>query len=163
MENDQPIGQEGYCNKNCWLVKNLNRYPYERCQYCDLEFHNCLFLRYQIISMVSMFGICLVAFLIERKISLAVVASSVILIVVNGFFFNKSTENLVRAYFAQKKAKESSEKLVKILQAQEEDLTRFYKLTVGRELRMAELKQKIKKIEGTAEEGKDQQGLPPAV
>jgi uncharacterized membrane protein YraQ (UPF0718 family) len=113
--------------------------------------------------MVSMFGICLVAFLIERKISLAVVASSVILIVVNGFFFNKSTENLVRAYFAQKKAKESSEKLVKILQAQEEDLTRFYKLTVGRELRMAELKQKIKKIEGTAEEGKDQQGLPPAV
>jgi uncharacterized membrane protein YraQ (UPF0718 family) len=113
--------------------------------------------------MVSMFGICLVAFLIERKISLAVVASSVILIVVNGFFFNKSTENLVRAYFAQKKAKESSEKLVKILQAQEEDLTRFYKLTVGRELRMAELKQKIKKIEDVAEEGKSQQKLPPAV
>jgi len=150
MENDQPIGQEGYCNKNCWLVKNLNRYPYERCQYCDLEFHNCLFLRYQIISLVSMLGICLISFLMEGRISLAVVTSSVALIIVNGYFFNKSTERLIRAYFAQKKAKESSEKLAKILQGQEEDLARFYKLTVGRELRMAELKQKIKSMETTS-------------
>jgi len=149
MENDQPIGQEGYCNKNCWLVRNLNRYPYERCQYCDLEFHNCLFLRYQIISLVSMLGICLVSFLMEGRISLAVVVSSVILIVVNGYFFNKSTEKLIKAYFAQKKAKESSEKLAKIFQSQEEELAKFYRLTVGRELRMAELKQQIKKMEET--------------
>jgi predicted signal transduction protein with EAL and GGDEF domain len=85
----------------------------------------------------------------EGRISLSVVVSSVILIVVNGYFFNKSTEKLIRAYFAQKKAKESSEKLAKIFQSQEEELAKFYRLTVGRELRMAELKQQIKKMEET--------------
>lgn len=144
---DPEIGEEGYLNQNCWMVNNTNRSPYGRCRYCDSKFQNCLFLQYQAVSFVSASVLLAVSFLIDRNILTSVAVCIIALIAVNGYFFNRSTDNLIRAYFTEKKARQASEKLTKILQAQEEDLTRFYRLSVGRELRMAELKERIKKLE----------------
>ena len=88
-----------------------------------------------------------ISFLLDGKILTSVAVCIVASIAVNGYFFNRSTDNLIRSYFTEKKARQASEKLTKILQAQEEDLTRFYRLSVGRELRMAELKERIKNLE----------------
>lgn len=141
------IGEEGYLNRNCWMVNNTNRSPYGRCRYCNSRFNNCLFLQYQIMSLVSVSVLLLVSFLLDGKVFTSVVISMVVLVAANGYFFNKSTDNLIKAYFTERKAREASEKLTKILQSQEQDLARFYRLSVGRDLRMAELKQKIREME----------------
>jgi len=78
------IGGCSYLNKNCWLVKNLNYLPYKRCQYCEFKFRHCLFLQYQIISLVllvvsfSLFIFC------EKKLSALVVIVISTLIIVYG-------------------------------------------------------------------------------
>ena len=46
------LGKLEHFNKNCWLVKSLNYAPYKRCQYCELKFRDCLFLHYQIVSLI---------------------------------------------------------------------------------------------------------------
>jgi len=58
---------------------------------------------------------------------------------------------LIRSTMKEVKAKEISEEMVrqrtKELAERNEELEKFYKLTIGREVRMAELKEKIKEIE----------------
>lgn len=103
----EKIGKFEYINKNCWLVKNLNYAPYKRCQYCKLKFHHCLFLHYQIISLILIFAIFTLSFLIEGKISGLVIVAVFALVIVYGYFFNKSTDKVIESYFLQRKAIEA--------------------------------------------------------
>ncbi|MBU0898180.1 HAMP domain-containing histidine kinase [Patescibacteria group bacterium] len=110
-------------NKNCWLIKSLNYSPYRRCQFCELKFHNCLFLHYQIISLVLIFIIFLASFLIEGVVSKLLIISIFALVIVYGYFFNKSTDKIIHAYLAQRKVKEALEKLTEGLEDQVEKRT----------------------------------------
>ncbi|MFH0792182.1 MAG: HAMP domain-containing sensor histidine kinase [bacterium] len=107
----EEAGDFGYVNENCWLAKNLNYPPYGRCQYCQSKFRNCLFLHYQTISLILVFFFFTLSFLIGGSISELVVISVFTLVIVYGYFFNKSTDKIIQANFTERKAKEALEKL----------------------------------------------------
>jgi len=117
------IGKPGYINKNCWLVKALNYSPYKRCQYCELKFRDCLFLHYQIVSLILIIFFLALSFLIEGRISELVIISVFTLVIVYGYFFNKSTDNLIQANFVQRKTNEALEELKENLQEKVEEQT----------------------------------------
>lgn len=118
------IGESRYVNKNCWLAENVNYPPSSRCQYCESRFQNCLFFRYLIISLILSFLILASFLLIEGRISKVAIISIFILILVYGYFFNKSTEKIVEANFAQKKAKNSLEELSNSLKQKVDEQTK---------------------------------------
>ena len=127
----EQIGQPEYVNKNCWLAKTLGYPPSKRCQYCESNFRNCLFSNYLIISLVLILFLITLSFLVEGKISNLLVISIFILIIVYGYFFNKSTEKIIEANFAQRKAKEALEKLTEKLESQVEKRTEELKKANG--------------------------------
>ena len=118
------IGEQGYLNENCWLVKTLNYSPYKRCQYCELKFRYCLFFQYGIISLILVLFLLTLSFLIEGRILELVVISVFTLVIVYGYFFNKSTDKIIKANFAQRKAKEALEELTKTLQQKVDEQTK---------------------------------------
>ena len=118
------IGKLGYLNENCWLAKNLNYAPYKRCQYCELKFRNCLFLHYQIVSLILILFFLTLSFLIEGENSKLVIISVFTLVIVYGYFFNRCTEKIIKANFAQRKAKEALEELAEGLEDQVEQRTK---------------------------------------
>ncbi|MBU2635394.1 HAMP domain-containing histidine kinase [Patescibacteria group bacterium] len=122
-EREKP-GKPKYVNKNCWLVKSLNYGPYKRCQYCELKFRNCLFLQYQIISLILVFFILILSFLIEGKMPELVIISVFTLIIVYGYFFSKSTDKIIQANFNERKAKEALEELSRNLQKKVDEQTK---------------------------------------
>ncbi|MEK7173047.1 MAG: histidine kinase dimerization/phospho-acceptor domain-containing protein, partial [Patescibacteria group bacterium] len=116
MGKEIKIGEQGYVNKNCWLAKNLKYPPSKRCQYCESKFPNCLFFRYSIVSLILIILILIASFLIEGHVSRLVIISIFVLVIVYGYFFDKSTEDIIEANFAQRKAKEALEELSENLQ-----------------------------------------------
>ncbi len=118
------IGTPAYINKNCWLAKTLNYSPVNRCQYCELKFHRCLFFQYLIISLVLTLLLLVLSFLIEGGIPKLVIISIFTLVIVYGYFFNKSTEKIIEAVFAQRKAKEALEELAEGLESQVDQRTK---------------------------------------
>lgn len=94
-------------NKNCWLVNALDYAPYKRCQHCDLKFRKCLFLHYQIISLVLIVFFFALSFLVDGRIPELVIISVFTMAIVYGYFFNKSTDKIIRANFAERKAREA--------------------------------------------------------
>jgi hypothetical protein len=180
----EKMGTPEYINQNCWLATTLGYPPAERCWYCELTFKNCPFTQYLTISsIISAFYFGL-TFLFERKISQNNVLIICVVILVYGYFSTKSTERVIEANFAEKRArialeennatleikiagrikelKELSENLgqqveerTKELQEKVEELERINRLAIGRELRMVELKQKLRELE---EKIKEKQG-----
>ncbi|MFH1423728.1 MAG: HAMP domain-containing sensor histidine kinase [Candidatus Nealsonbacteria bacterium] len=134
------IGKPEYINGNCWLVKNLSYAPYRRCQYCEFKFRNCLFLHYQTISLVLIAALFTVSFLIEGEVSTLIIISAFTLVIVYGYFFNKSTEKIIEAVFAQKKAKEALEELTKGLESKVEQRTKELKNAYGKLKKLDETK-----------------------
>ena len=120
----EEIGKPGYINETCWLVKTLNYAPYERCQHCELRFRNCLFLHYQVVSLILILFFLPLSFLVEGKISELVIISVFTLVIVYGYFFNKSTDKIIKINFAQRKAKEALEDLTKGLEEKVEERTK---------------------------------------
>ncbi|MBI4836959.1 MAG: HAMP domain-containing histidine kinase [Candidatus Portnoybacteria bacterium] len=118
------IGEAGFVNKNCWLAQNVNYPPSKRCQYCESKFHNCLFFRYLIISSVLIFFLFIISFLVEGKISKLAIISIFVLVIIYGYFFDKSTEKIIQANFAERKARESLEKLAEKLEDQVKQRTK---------------------------------------
>ena len=109
-------GESGFLNRNCWLVKNLNSAPYRRCKYCDFKFRNCLFLHYQIISLGIIILFLVLIFLIEGRVSTLVIISIFAQVIIYGYFFNQSTEKIIKANFDQRKAKLALEELTEKLE-----------------------------------------------
>lgn len=124
MNSIKDKAENKYLNLNCWLVKNLGYSPYKRCQHCRFKFRNCLFLQYQIISSVLVVLFLVTFFVVEGKISMLVVSMIFTLIIIYGYFFNKSTEKIVEANFSQTKAKEALAELTKNLKQKVAEQTR---------------------------------------
>ncbi|MFA5359021.1 MAG: HAMP domain-containing sensor histidine kinase [Patescibacteria group bacterium] len=121
------VGESGYLNKNCWLVKNLNYAPYRRCQHCDFKFRNCLFLRYQVISLILIVVFLFAFFLIEGRISTLVVGAIFTFVIVYGYFFNNSTEKIIKSSFSERQAKEALEDLTEKLEEKVDEQTKYLK------------------------------------
>ncbi len=120
------IGADAFLNFNCWLVRNLNYAPYKRCQYCELKFHKCLFLQYQLISLLLIFFSFALLLIMDKTISTAVIIVVFVLVIVYGYFFNSSTEKIIKANFYEKKSrqalKELSDKLEERVASQTKDI-----------------------------------------
>lgn len=117
-------GEFSYLNKNCWLVRNLNYAPYKRCKYCEQKFRRCLFLQYQIVSLLLMFLTFSAFLLIEKKISSLLIITVFTFIIIYGYFFNRSTESIIKANFSQKKAKDALEELTNKLEERVSEQTK---------------------------------------
>ncbi|MFA6375819.1 MAG: HAMP domain-containing sensor histidine kinase [Candidatus Paceibacterota bacterium] len=121
------VGDSGYINNNCWIVNNLGTNPYKRCQYCESKFHDCMFLHYQLISLALIAFFFASVFLIDGKISQMIGIPIFVLVVVYGYFFNKSTDKIIKANFTQKKAKEALEELSEKLEEKVDEQTKEIK------------------------------------
>lgn len=163
-------------NLNCWLVKTFHTFPSKHCRYCEMKITDCPFFRFLIMSIVllsvSLFGF----FLIEGKIFKSFIFFLLLFIFSYGYLYNKTTKELITGKFFFKKAKEDleeSEVMFKIrvkartrqlqelsdsleeqvkektkeLQDRINELEKFHRLTVGRELKMMEIKREMKKLE----------------
>jgi signal transduction histidine kinase len=113
-KNEVKIGEFGYVNKNCWLARTVGYPPSKRCQYCESKFPNCLFFRYLIITSVIIICILATSVLMNETISRLLIISVFALVIVYGYFFSKSTEDIIVANFAQRKAVVAKEELEKI-------------------------------------------------
>ncbi|MDD3190229.1 MAG: HAMP domain-containing sensor histidine kinase [Candidatus Pacebacteria bacterium] len=120
-------GGSYYLNKKCWLVKNLDHPPYKRCQYCELRFHDCLFMRYQVISLVLGCFSFLLIYLFERTIPFYAIVIIFTMVIVYGYYFNSSTEKIVKSNFLEKKAKDELKKLSNELENRVERQTKNIK------------------------------------
>ncbi len=121
------VGGCNYLNKNCWLVKNLNYAPYKRCQYCEFKFRHCLFLQYQVISLVLLFLSFSLFLLFERKLPLLTIIVIFTLIIVYGYFFNSSTEKIIKSNFSLKKTKDALKELTDNLEDKVSEQTKDIK------------------------------------
>lgn len=119
------IGESTYLNKNCWLVNNLKSPPYNRCRYCRFKFRQCLFLHYQVISIVLIVAFLSILLSTEGRISISAIISIFTLVIIYGYFFNKSTETIIKANFAEKEAKEAFQKLNEQLEDKVQEQTKY--------------------------------------
>jgi signal transduction histidine kinase len=127
LQEEIKLGEPGYVNKNCWLARNLNYPPTKHCQYCQLKFNDCLFFRYSLISLILVFIIFAASLIIEGNISRLLILSVFALIIIYGYYFDKSTESIIEANFAEKKAKGELEELNKNLNQKVEEQTKDIK------------------------------------
>ena len=137
------IGEPGYVNKNCWLARNVNAPPSKRCQYCESKFEKCLFFRYLIISLVLIFVLLAASLIVEGKISKLLIVSIFALVIVYGYFFDKSTESIVVANFSERKAKDAFGELNRNLQQkvdeQTKDIRKAYEMERNAKEKLEEL------------------------
>jgi hypothetical protein len=165
------IGQPNYINPKCWVAKAIKGAPYERCKYCTLKkYTDCPNFKFLIISIILILISLGGAFLIEKRLLSnffkIILFSDLVFIVFYGYLFNKITiENITKDYDAkqilevkiQAKTKELEElskgldlkvkEKTKELQQKIEDLEKFRHVTVGREIKMINLKEKVKQLE----------------
>lgn len=143
---DKKLGCPEYVNYNCWLAKTLNNSPSKRCKSCSLKFSHCLFFQYLIISLTLVVFLLLISFLVEGQISKLVIVCIFVLVIVYGYFFNQSTEKIIEANFAQKKATEALEELTEKLEEKVDAQTRdlkaknVYQANLARSLEKANLR-----------------------
>jgi len=115
-QKDNKLGEPGYINQNCWLASNLGYPPSEHCRYCEIKLKDCVFSKYLIISSVLASVLFILSFLVDGSISKILIISVFTLIIVYGYYFDKSTQKIIIASFEEKKAKKSFEELNKDLQ-----------------------------------------------
>ncbi len=139
---EKKIGQEGFVNRKCWLANSAGRPPSKRCQYCASKFSDCLFFRYLAVSLILVVLVLVGSFIMEGVISKAVVLSIFLLVIVYGYFFNKSTEDIIIANFRQKKATDDLEVLANNLQQKVEEQTKDIKTAYDVEKRAREVLQR---------------------
>jgi len=180
------IGTVNYVNKNCFLAKTLNRPPTKHCRYCELKLSNCPFCQYLIVSLILIFFSLGLSSLIEGGILKPVIVITFVFLVIYGYLFIKITEKLIETKFAHRKVKEALEEAKTVLaikvrartraleeervlleekvkqrtkeiQEKMEELERFNRLAVGRELKMIELKEEIKKLKEELEESESRE------
>ena len=121
------MGKPGYVNKNCWLAKNLGYSPSKRCQYCESKFRDCLFEQYLAITLILVSLLLVTSYLIEQNIPKLLIVSIFILVIIYGYFFNKSTEKLIISNFEEGKAKNALQDFSKNLQQKVDEQTKYLK------------------------------------
>jgi Ca2+/Na+ antiporter len=170
------IGDPDYLNKDCWLINTLGYAPAKRCWYCDLKFKDCPFTSYLWVSLVLCLFSFAVLFFFDGKITRTDVFVVFAMVLAYGYFSTKSTEKVIEVNFSEKQAKIALEKAkasleVKIAERTKEledltknlgqqvdtrtkeleeklkELKKINSLAVGRELKMIELKRKIRELE----------------
>lgn len=137
---DKNIGKDSYLNKNCWLVKNLGSLPYKRCQYCELRFRKCLFLQYQIISVVLISFSFILFFLIDKNISASAIIIIFLLVIVYGYFFNSSTEKIIKSNFFEKQSSLAFKELSGQLEEKVAAQTKEIKTKAERMIKLLEMR-----------------------
>jgi len=83
-----------------------------------------LFNRFLIISTVLIIFLLIASLLLEGTISKLIIISIFVLVIVYGYFFDKSTASIVAANFSQRKSKEDLEELTKNLQQKVQEQTK---------------------------------------
>ncbi|MCX6739711.1 MAG: HAMP domain-containing sensor histidine kinase [Candidatus Parcubacteria bacterium] len=83
-----------------------------------------MFLHYQLISIFLIVFFLALFLLIEGTVSKLVIITIFTLVIVYGYFFNKSTGKIIEANFAQAKAAEALEKLTENLEEKVEEQTK---------------------------------------
>ncbi|KKP91537.1 MAG: PAS domain S-box protein [Parcubacteria group bacterium GW2011_GWA2_36_10] len=137
---DKNIGKDLYLNQNCWLVKNLGSLPYKRCQYCELRFRKCLFLQYQIISVVLISFSFILFFLIDKNISASAIIIIFLLVIVYGYFFNSSTEKIIKSNFFEKQSSLAFKELSSQLEEKVAAQTKEIKTKAERMIKLLEMR-----------------------
>ena len=140
------VKKSKHLNENCWLVATLEYSPVKRCKVCKFRFYQCPFFQFFIVGLILISFSFIVSFVLIKEISKPLMISVFVSFFVYGYFFNKNTEEMIEYNFSLIKAKESLEEAKKSLESKMKDLERFYKLSIGRELKMVELKKEIKKL-----------------
>ncbi|KPJ71296.1 hypothetical protein AMJ50_02720 [Parcubacteria bacterium DG_74_3] len=140
------LGGQRYVNQNCWLAKSVNAPPAKRCWYCETRFQDCPLFRYLIVTLCLIIISLSIVLLAGGTISRSFVLSMFLFIVSYGYFFNKTTEELILANFSLRKARKILEESKLVLETRLGSLEKFRKITVGRELRMIELKKEIQRL-----------------
>ncbi|MBU4350954.1 hypothetical protein KKF47_00070 [Patescibacteria group bacterium] len=177
------IGTPAYINKNCWLATALGYPPVKRCWFCELRFRHCAFARYLGISLFLVLLAFAIALIGDGRISQSHILIIFVLVLTYGYFTTKSTEQIIEANFAEKQTRIALEKAkvsleIKVaertselesltktlgqkvdmrtteLEEKLEELEKINKFAVDRELRMVELKEKIRKLEEELEKAK---------
>jgi signal transduction histidine kinase len=105
------LGCPNYVNRNCYTARMLNAPPTKRCQYCNLKFRHCLFFQYSVITLGLVVFLLVISYLLDGEITRSVTITIFVLVIIYGFFFNKSTGKIIEANFSEKKAKEALEEL----------------------------------------------------
>jgi len=118
------IGGNKYLNKNCWLICSLGYSPYNRCKYCELNFRKCLFLHYQIISIILVGAFLSLFFLVEGRVTGLAIICVFTFVIVYGYVLNKSMDDIIKANFAQRKASLALEELTKKLEERVKEQTK---------------------------------------
>jgi len=176
MEETTKIGSQKYVNRNCWLTKNLGSPATERCRYCTLRFRNCPIVQYTTAFLVLTLITLGVLIVFEGRISKPILIAILLIVSGCAYLSNRITSELIKANFLEKKAREELkdqrivleirvrartrelEELTKTLEDQVRERTkelqerineleRFHRLTIGREKKMIELKDKLKRLE----------------
>ncbi|MFA6525700.1 MAG: HAMP domain-containing sensor histidine kinase [Patescibacteria group bacterium] len=137
---EEEVGKSCYLNRNCWLVSNLNSLPYKRCQYCELRFHKCLFLQYQVISMVLICFSFLLFYVVDKSIPVSAIVTIFSLVIVYGYFFNNSTEKIIKSNFFEKKTKESLRELSDKLEERVKEQTREIRKKADHMMKLLEMR-----------------------
>ncbi|KPJ55839.1 hypothetical protein AMJ49_06245 [Parcubacteria bacterium DG_74_2] len=143
------FGEPNYVNQDCIIAQSIGACPWERCQYCRIKsFKECPMFRFIVFTLILMI-LCLgIIFLIEKELFLSIykiiLFSLFFFTIAYGYLFNKTTIEVIETEREiQKKIEQAKNKL----QARVDELERFHKLTIGREIKMVELKKKIKELE----------------
>jgi len=170
------IGEPNYINEGCWLANTLGYPPAKRCWYCELRFKECPFTAYLGISLILCIFAFTVFFFFNGEVTRTDIFIVFVMVLAYGYFSTKSTEKVIEGNFAERQAKIALEKTkasleIKVtertselenltktlgrkvdirtteLEEKLEELEKINRLAVGRELRMVELKEKIKELE----------------
>ncbi|MFA5746958.1 MAG: hypothetical protein WC926_02685 [Candidatus Paceibacterota bacterium] len=132
--------QENIClNKDCWLVGTLGYSPADRCLICKLRFRECPFSQFLLTGSSIILASFVVSYILEKDVPQTLIISAFISFLVYGYLFNRSTKDIIESNCSLTKAK-------KDLEERAVELERFYRLTVGREVRMSELKKDIERL-----------------
>ncbi len=162
-------GSPNYVNPNCWVARSIESPPWQRCRYCQIGFKSCPMFKFLLLIIFLGMASLLFSFMANRDIfweaSESLILALVFMSVAFGYLFNKNTLGLLEKERAAQKVlevrvkartrelqeraerrEEVIEERTKELKQRVQELEKFRRLVVGRELKMKELKQELQKM-----------------
>ncbi len=169
------LGDPNFVNTNCLVARSIEAPPWERCRYCRMRFRKCPMLKFLLLTLSLAVSGFVFSFLVNREAfwkSYEILIFALVFMAVSfGYLFNKNTVEVVKKEkdtqeVLRKKVKERTSQLekeqerleerveerTKELQEKLEDLKKFKKAVVGREIKMVELKKENENLKRKLEE-----------